>query len=261
MNDSKIIFDNASGYDRMMGVWSQLVGDVFLDWLEFNHGGRWLDIGCGTGAFTQQIIERCSPSEIIGIDPSDDQLQFARSRDGLGSVVFQRGDAMEIPLKNKQFDAATMALVLFFVPDPAKGLSEMIRVTKKNGIVAAYVWDMLGGGFPAEPIQAGLRHMNSNYALPPSVNISKMDNLRQLWEENGLLSIQTKTIKVERTFKSFDEFWEITSNSASIKTVLSDMEEEKLIELKQFVKSHFPEPSDGSIRYSSWANAIQGTVS
>lgn len=260
MNAPKIKFNNAAGYDRMMGVWSQLVGDVFLDWLKFGPGKCWLDIGCGTGAFTQQIKDRCAPSKMIGVDPSDVQLEFARARDGMENCIFQSADAMALPFENEQFDASTMALVLFFVPDPEKGLSEMIRVTKKDGMVSAYVWDILGGGFPAEPIQAGLRSMNYEYALPPSVDISKMNNLKGLWEAAGLKAIETRIIKVDRKFNDFEEFWEITSNSASIKSVVADMNKEELTKLKTDVKEQLPVIADGAVQYSSWANAIQGIV-
>ena len=167
---------------------------------------------------------------------------------------------MALPFENQKFDSSTMALVLFFVPDPAKGLSEMIRVTKKNGTVSAYVWDILGGGFPAEPIQAGLRSMNYKYALPPSVDISLMDNLKECWESAGLQSIQTRVFEVERTFDDFEEFWEVTSNSASIKSVLADMDKQKKSELQNLVKQQLPQSANGAIKYSSWANAIQGVV-
>ena len=260
MNAPKIKFNNAAGYDRMMGVWSQLIGDIFIDWLSFEEKGCWLDIGCGTGAFTQQIKERCAPSQIIGVDPSDVQLEFARTRKGMGDCIFQSANAMELPFENQKFDSSTMALVLFFVPDPAKGLSEMIRVTKKNGTVSAYVWDILGGGFPAEPIQAGLRSMNYKYALPPSVDISVMENLKECWESAGLQSIQTRVFEVERTFDDFEEFWEVTSNSASIKSVLADIDKQKKSELQNLVKQQLPQSANGAIKYSSWANAIQGVV-
>ena len=102
--------------------------------------------------------------------------------------------------------------------------------------------------------------MNYEYALPPSVDISKMNNLKGLWEAAGLKAIETKIIKVDRKFNDFEEFWEITSNSASIKSVLSDMNNEELTELKAGVRQQLPVSVDGSIQYSSWANAIQGVV-
>ena len=123
MNAPKIKFNNAAGYDRMMGVWSQLIGDIFLDWLSFEEKGCWLDIGCGTGAFTQQIKERCAPSQIIGVDPSEVQLEFARTRKGMGDCIFQSADAMALPFENQKFDSSTMALVLFFSKRAAHAFS------------------------------------------------------------------------------------------------------------------------------------------
>ncbi|MBT5912481.1 class I SAM-dependent methyltransferase [Rhodospirillaceae bacterium] len=261
MNSSKITFNNASGYDRMMGVWSQSVGDVFLNWLNFNQGDRWLDIGCGTGALTEQIVNRCSPLEVVGVDPSEDQLEFARARITMVGSSFEVADAMDLPFESDRFDKAVMALVLFFIPDPKRGLDEMIRVTKKGGVVSAYVWDIPGSGFPGEPIHAELRSMKYNYPLPPSVNISSMNNLKALWHTRELKFIETKTINVCRSFENFEEFWEITSNSSAFKSLLSEMEREKFEELKCRVRQRIPARVDGGISYSSWANAIRGVVS
>ena len=151
MNAPRIKFNNAADYDRMMGVWSQSVGDVFLDWLKSGLGKRWLDIGCGTGAFTQQIKDRCAPSEMIAVDPSDVQLEFARARGGMENCIFQSADAMALPFENEQFDASTMALVLFFVRDPEKGLSEMMRVTKKMEQSQLTFGIFLEGAFQQSP--------------------------------------------------------------------------------------------------------------
>jgi ubiquinone/menaquinone biosynthesis C-methylase UbiE len=109
-------------------AWSQLAGRVFLDWLAPSSGLRWIDIGCGSGAFTELLAQRCAPAEIQGIDPSEAQFAFARTRPALRETTFLRGDAMALPFEADRFDAAVMALVLFFVPDPAKGVAEMARV-------------------------------------------------------------------------------------------------------------------------------------
>ena len=111
-----ITFNDGAAYDNMMGVWSQLVGDIFLDWLEPKPNKNWIDIGCGSGAFTEQIIKRTSPNMIIGIDPSEAQLEFARSRPATESAIFEKADAMSLPYEANYFDASTMALVIFFVP-------------------------------------------------------------------------------------------------------------------------------------------------
>ena len=119
--------EDASGYDQMMGVWSQLVGDEFLKWLAPKKGQRWLDIGCGGGAFTEQLMLGCAPSYLAGVDPSEDQLAFAQQRSSLKAAEFRKVDAMELPFGENEFDAATMALVLFFVPEPRRGVAEMLE--------------------------------------------------------------------------------------------------------------------------------------
>jgi ubiquinone/menaquinone biosynthesis C-methylase UbiE len=111
---------------------------------------RWIDVGCGNGAFTELLVERCAPAEVVGIDPSEAQLAYARTRPAARMAEFRRGNAMALPFSADRFNAAVMALVIFFVPDPAKGVAEMVRVVGPGGTVAAYVWDIVGSGFPQE---------------------------------------------------------------------------------------------------------------
>jgi ubiquinone/menaquinone biosynthesis C-methylase UbiE len=130
MTDPPIRFDDGAAYERMMGVWSQLAGEQFLDWLAPAADQRWVDVGCGNGAFTEVIARRCAPASVDGVDPSEGQLAFARTRPASRIARFKQGDAMALPYDDKTFDVATMALVIFFVPDPAKGVSEMARVVQ-----------------------------------------------------------------------------------------------------------------------------------
>src|SRR4051812_16784025 len=118
MATTEIRFDDGAAYERYMGTWSQLVGATFLDWLAPQPGWRWLDVGCGNGAFTEMLVERCAPAHIEGIDPSEAQLAYARSRPALhGLAQFRQADAMALPFEANAFDAAVMPLVIFFVPD------------------------------------------------------------------------------------------------------------------------------------------------
>jgi ubiquinone/menaquinone biosynthesis C-methylase UbiE len=107
---------------------------------------RWIDVGCGNGAFTELLVEQCSPIQVEGIDPSEGQLAFARTRPSVHPASFIKGDAMALPFDAHTFDAAVMELVLVFVPNPRKGVDEMVRVVRPGGTVATYMWDMLGGG-------------------------------------------------------------------------------------------------------------------
>src|SRR6202048_2751618 len=153
MAEPQIRFDNGAAYERMMGVWSRLAGEVFLDWLAPGAGLRWIDVGCGNGAFTELIVASHAPAEVQGIDPSDGQLAYARTRSGAQMAEFRKGDAMALPFPDRSFDVAIMALVIFFVPEPAKGVAEMVRVVAPGGEIAAYAWDIAGGGFPLAALQ------------------------------------------------------------------------------------------------------------
>ena len=148
MVEQTLRFDDGAAYEQTMGIWSRSVGEIFLDWLASSSGLRWIDVGCGNGAFTQLLVERCAPAEVQGIDPSEGQLAFARSRSTSSVVEFGLGDAMALPFPADRFDTAVMALVLIFVPDPVRGVAEMARVVRPGGTIATYMWDMLGGGFP-----------------------------------------------------------------------------------------------------------------
>src|SRR5215471_15007179 len=107
MAELQIRFDDGAAYERMMGVWSRLAGEIFLDWLAPAGGLRWLDVGCGSGAFTELLSQRCAPAALDGIDPAEAQLAFARNRPGMSAVRFRQGDAMALPFAENSFDAAT----------------------------------------------------------------------------------------------------------------------------------------------------------
>ncbi len=154
MTPPPIRFNDGAAYERGMGIWSRLAGDIFLDWLAPAPDLRWLDVGCGSGAFTEAVIQRFAPAEVQGVDPSEQQLAFARTRSQ--GATFRQGDAMALPFPPDRFDAAVMALVIFFVPDPANGVAEMARVVRPGGLVATYSWDFAGGGFPFQPVHEAL---------------------------------------------------------------------------------------------------------
>jgi len=149
---NQIRFDDGAAYERYMGKWSQVAGVAFLQWLAPKPGLRWLDVGCGNGAFTEMIVAQCAPVSVDGIDPSEHQLAYACTRSAARVAKFRQGNAMALPLADNSIDVAVMPLVIFFVTDPSKGVAEMARVVCPGGIVAAYAWDMVGGGFPYEAL-------------------------------------------------------------------------------------------------------------
>ena len=260
MSSSVINFSDGSSYEQYMGVWSRLVGDEFLDWLAPAPGLRWVDIGCGNGAFTDVLMQRCAPTSIHAIDPSEAQLSFARTRPGAQGAVFESGNAMTLSYPDQSFDAAVMALVLFFVPDTTKGIAEMKRVVRPGGLIAAYVWDVLGGGLPVEPVDAGMREMGYPPAMPSSVNVSHMPNLIDAWTTAGLTAIKSRTITVRRDFADFDAFWNAAATSDRTQITLRAMGPGKVEVLRQTLRETLPAAPDGRLTMTARANAISGEV-
>jgi SAM-dependent methyltransferase len=260
MGANAIRFEDGAAYEQYMGQWSRLVGEIFLQWLSAAPGWRWLDVGCGSGAFTELVISRCAPKSVHGIDPAEGQLVYARSRFASRAVQFQKGDAMALPYADGAFDAAVMPLVIFFVPEPARGVAEMARVVCPGGIVSAYSWDMLGGGFPYEALRAEMRGLGVDVPAPPSSDASRMEVLQELWTDAGLGAVTTREISVERTFVDFDDYWRTVLGGPSVSAKLAAMTPEDVVLLKARMRSRLLTDAAGRITYGARANAIQGCV-
>ena len=259
MADSQIRFDDGAAYERMMGIWSRLVGEEFLVWLAPDTGLRWVDVGCGNGAFTELVVDRCAPAEILGVDPSEGQLAYARSRHTAGLARFVQGDAMSVPAIDGAFDAAVMALVLLFVPDPARGVMEMRRLVRPGGLISAYVWDMLErDGFPMAPLQEELQRLGRTPVLPPSAEVSRMGALQKLWEAAGLTDIRTREITVARRYPNFEDYWSSVEIAVGMGRAGGELAPDEKAEIKARLRERLPEGADGSISFTSRANAIAG---
>jgi SAM-dependent methyltransferase len=260
MENNPIRFTDGAAYERYMGRWSQLVGDAFLGWLEPKPGLRWLDVGCGNGAFTEMLVERCPPLSVIGIDPSEEQLAFARLRPSTSAARYRQGDAMALPFPENDFDAAVMPLVIFFVPVPAQGVAEMARVVRPGGLVSAYAWDMPGGGFPYGSLIAEMRGMGVAVPAAPNPDASRIGALSDLWIGAGLVDVRTRAIRVERTFADFEDYWKTILGGPSLGPSLAGMPAEAVGSLKARMRALLPADALGRITYAARANAVKGRV-
>ncbi|MBL8191055.1 MAG: class I SAM-dependent methyltransferase [Acidobacteria bacterium] len=260
MTNNQIRFEDGATYERYMGQWSQLAGEIFLDWLAPKSGLRWLDVGCGNGAFTELLVERCAPVSVQGVDPAEGQLAFARTRPASRIAQFHQGDAMALPFPDDTFDVAVMPLVIFFVPEPAKGVAEMVRVVCSGGIVAAYGWDMLGGGFPYEALLSEMRGLGLAVPEPPNPGAASINTLRDLWTEAGLEAIETREIIVQRTFADFDDYWTTVLGAPSVGATLRATASAEQEPLKEALRKRLPADAAGHITYSARANAVKGRV-
>ena len=260
MNKPGIRFDDGAAYERMMGAWSRIVGGTFLDWLAPRERMRWVDVGCGNGAFTELVVERCAPASVDGIDPSEAQIAYARTRQGVSSARFRQGDAQDLPYDDNAFDVAVMALVLVFVPDPAKGVAEMTRVVAPGGQVAAYMWDMQGGGFPLSVLHKEMHELGVSPPLPPRNDVAGVDEMRALWIDAGLDDVAVTTIDAERRFDDFEDWWTTSLKSASTGAAIASMAPGEVERLRSRMQARLPAAADGSITARGRANAVRGCV-
>jgi SAM-dependent methyltransferase len=255
-----IHFDDGAAYEQFMGVWSQRAGAEFLNWIAPAPGLHWLDVGCGNGAFTELLVERCAPASVHGIDPSEAQIAYAQTRASVASARFQLGDAMALPFPDSTFDAAVMPLVIFFVPEPARGVAEMVRVVRPGGLVCAYAWDMEGGGFPYALVQAELRAMGGALPSPPSPEASQLDALERLSSGAGLTAIQTTVITVHRAYSDFAQYWATVLKGPSVRRAIEALSPAAVTQLRTRLQGQLPADGTGRITCAARANAVVGRV-
>lgn len=252
------VFDDGAAYELMMGQWSAQVAGPFLDWLALPKGLAWLDDGCGNGSFTATLMAYQSPTTVVGIDPAPAQLTFARRRVVDDRVCFMEGDAQALPLDDACVDAAAMALVLFFLADPLKGVLEMARVVKRGGTVAAYQWDLFGGGLPLQPILDSVRAEGHMVHEPPSAWTSELQALEEIWCGAGLTAIRTHQFLVSRSFESFDEYWHTAYGSPRLRHLFATLSAGQLKRLRHRVRDRTGAAAHGPLLLTAKANAVQG---
>ncbi len=255
------LFSDGSAYERSMGRWSQRVGVNFLDWMDVPAGGRWLDVGCGNGAFTEALIKRQKPEGTYGIDPSKAQVDYAAGRQGCAGAQFQTGDAQNLPYEDSAFDAAAMALVISFIPDPDKAAAELARVVRPGGVAGTYMWDTVGDGHPANPINKAMRALGLSGPGAPHAGAGQLDRLREIWTGAGFTSVETTVIRIDVTHPDFDDFWGSNIISTGpLGSRLNALSSRETAALQERLQMDLPHNADGLIAYGAHANAVKGIV-
>ena len=253
-----IRFEDGFAYDESIGRWSEIAGAEFLTWLAPPPGAHWLDVGCGTGVFSQMIHDRCAPAAVTGIDPSQAQLDYARTVHP--GINYQHGDALALPFAPASFDQAVMALVIFFLPDPAKGVAEMARILRPGGTASTYAWDYLGVGSPTLPIQRTLEARGHNAPAVPNAIASSIPELRRLWSLAGLGNIETHSIDIVMRFENFAAYWAMMLRIPRTGPMLASLppseSEAVRADLQQRVAPNANTPFTASARI----NVIQGSL-
>jgi SAM-dependent methyltransferase len=257
MPEIRPAFDDADAYERYMGLWSRAIGEKFLAWIAPASNASWLDIGCGTGAFSQLIAEHCAPKSLSGIDPSPAQIEFARAR--LPKADLRVGDSLALPFGDAEFDSVASALVLHFIPDRGKAFAEMKRVARSGGMVAGYTWERSATSdfAPYAPMLRGLAAIEVEPMRSPTVPEQQGEGLRKAAEAAGLANTATTHIEATQSFPDFDEYWNVQTLTVSpVGKTIAKLDDMQRARLREVMRTLVPTASDGSISYSARAVAF-----
>ncbi len=251
-------------YEPYIGRWSRLVAPEFLKWLNQSPGLAWLDVGCGTGALSQTILDITAPASLKGIDASAGYIAHTRQIITDPRAGFEVADAQSLPFEDRTFDATVSALVLNFVPQPNLMISEMVRVTRSGGTVALYLWDYAG------EMQLIRHFWNAAVALNPAAHsrdegvrfpICQPDPLQKLFIEAGLQSVEVRAIDVPTIFRDFDDYWSpFLGGQGPAPAYAMSLREAERAALYEHLRSHLPVAPDGSIPLIARAWAVCGKV-
>ena len=253
---------SGAAYEPYVGRWSRLVAREFLRWLALPAGNRWLEVGCGTGALTSALDESAAPATITAIDRSIDYVRYAHARLHDRHLHFAIADATRLPVRSGVVEAAVSGLVLNFLPQPSAGVTEMARVTRVDGTVAAYVWDYAGrmelmryfwdAALELDPAAAELDEGRRFPLCEPGA-------LRALWEAVGLVQVQSRAIEVVTSFSDFEDYWRpFLGGQGPAPGYVMSLNEERWRVLRERVREHLPMPPDGHIELIARAWAVRG---
>jgi len=256
-------WERGSPYEQYVGRWSRRIAPLFLSWLSIPAGRRWLDVGCGTGALCAAIVDRCSPSSVAGVEPSEGFLKTA-TENLAGRAVLHQGSATAIPLADASVDVVVSGLVLNFVPDQRAALLEMARVTGKGGTIAAYVWDYAG--------KMEFMRFFWDAAIELDPDAAKMDEgvrfplccpeaLKKLFAGAGLKGVEVKPIDIPTPFANFDDYWQpFLGGQGPAPAYAMSLDETARARLRDRIRARIPIDANGSILLTARAWAARATV-
>ncbi|HUQ23212.1 MAG TPA: methyltransferase domain-containing protein [Gaiellaceae bacterium] len=196
----------AESYDRFMGRYSVQLAAQLADFAGVQAGQRVVDVGCGPGALTGELVRRVGGDLVAAVDPSEPFVAAARARHP--SVEVQLASAEELPFEDEAFDVALAQLVVHFMADPVAGLREMARVTRVGGVVAACVWDHAGDRTPLAAFWEAARELDPGVHDESDLAGARDGHLRELLEAAGLDSVEEATLTAELELASFEDWWE-----------------------------------------------------
>ena len=229
----------ADAYDRFMGRYSVLLAPQFADFAAVAAGQRVLDVGCGPGALTAELVQRLGPDAVSAVDPSEPFVVAARERHP--GVSVQQAAAEQLPFDDREYDTALAQLVVHFMTDPVAGLREMARVTRTDGIVAACVWDHGGGNGPLSVFWEAAHEVDPDVADESKLAGAREGHLAELFEAAGLREIEDSVLSADLEHSSFEEWWEpFTLGVGPAGSYVAGLDEERQVRLRERCRELLP---------------------
>ena len=249
-------------YEPYVGRWSRLVAREFVSWLSVPKNKDWLDVGCGTGALTEVILETATPHAVRGVDASAGFIEYAKARIANPLASFEVGDAQSLPVDSAIFDVAVAALVLNFVPEHSAAVAEMTRAVRPGGVVAVYVWDYAG------KMELMRYFWDAAVALDPAAfdldegrrfSICAPKPLSELFAQAGLRAVEVRPIDVPTRFRDFDDYWSpFLGGQGPAPGYAMALSKDRRNTLRDRIRSQLPVAADGTIQLIARAWAIRG---
>jgi SAM-dependent methyltransferase len=259
-----VVWHATDAYEAYMGRWSRPLAEAFLAWFAVPTGSRWLDVGCGTGALTEAVLDATNPVAVVGIDSSPDFLRVAQSRVDDPRAHFTVGDARALPVASDSYDAVVAGLVLHFIPDPAPAVAEMVRATRPGGAVGAYVWDYHGTMQRQQYFWDAAMALDAQAAAldpRPHMHTCEPEPLADLFRGAGLSSVSVDAIDLPMAFRDFDDFWlpHTMAGAAFAQRYVSGLADDRKAALREQLRVTLPFAADGSLQLIDRAWAVRGT--
>jgi Methylase involved in ubiquinone/menaquinone biosynthesis len=229
----------AEAYDRYMGRYSRLLSGQLADLASIRRGQRVLDVGCGTGALTGELVGRLGPSAVAAVDPSEPFVAATRARHP--GVDVRQAPAERLPFPDDAFDAALSQLVVHFMKDPVAGITEMARVTRCDGVVAACVWNHGGSQGPLRLFWDAARALDPDVDDESHLPGTREGHLAELFEAAGLRGIEATALSVSLEHSTFDAWWEpFTRGVGPAGAYLASLDPDRRAELREECRRHVP---------------------
>ncbi len=252
----------AEAYELRIGRWSRLVAQQFLDWLAPAPDLDWLDVGCGTGVLSDAVLERSNPRSLAGIDPQEEVVRDAQATNSDPRAGFRCANAQDMPLDDAIFDVVVSGLVINFIEDQPKALSEMKRVLRPGGLVAGYVWDFAGDMELFRVFWDSARALDAEAVKSDQGTLyadCRPEPLAELFLHAGFEKVEVSEIAVEMSYRDFGEFWQpLLIGTGGIPQYAQSLSEDALAAFAAKVRGALPTRPDGSFTLKGKAWAVRG---